>query len=66
MFADRLDVTSLLQLGETVAEMAYAGDDEFLGRRLDQRTSIDVFVRVRVVRTSAEGTSAGDLTHSTV
>jgi hypothetical protein len=40
VLADRLDVARLLQLRETVAEVADAGDDEFLRAMLHQRLSI--------------------------
>ena len=66
MFADGLDVTGFLELAQAVAEVANTGDNEFLGRHLHQRMSIGVLRSYKGCRTSAAGTSAGDLTHSTV
>ena len=47
MGADGLDVTRGRELGEAVAEVAHAGDDEFLGRNLHQRVSNGVVASVR-------------------
>jgi hypothetical protein len=49
-----------------VAEVADAGNDEFLGRHLHQHKSIGALRSYKGRRTSADETSAGDLTHSTV
>lgn len=59
MFADRLTVTGLLQLRETVAKMADAGDDEFLRAILYQHLSIGVRLLVRGSRYLCGGNIGG-------
>lgn len=63
--ADGLDVAGALELAQAVAEVADAGDDEFLRRRLHQHGSMGEVGSWRGAHTSAAGTSAGDLTHAT-
>lgn len=46
MGADGLDVARGRELGEAVAKVAHAGDNEFLGRHLHQRASIGVVASV--------------------
>jgi hypothetical protein len=63
VFADGLDIASLLELLHAVTKVADTRNDEFLGRYLYQRMSIGVLQSCEGRHTSAAGTSAGDLTH---
>lgn len=66
MFADRLDVPGILKLGQTMAKVTNSRNYEFLAAQLSAHVNRYICNSTSELRTSAEGTSAGDLIQATV